>query len=68
MQSADANTRIAREAWMRALQRTADIERHPDVTLPVLMERLAQQFDGGPALVSNDVAMSYRQLTARSNQ
>jgi fatty-acyl-CoA synthase len=67
-QSADANTHFARDAWMRALQRTADIERHPDVTLPVLLERLAQQFDGAPALVSNDIAMSYRQLTARCNQ
>jgi fatty-acyl-CoA synthase len=53
---------------MRALQRTADIERHPDVTLPVLLERQAQQFDGAPALVSNEAAMSYRQLAARCNQ
>jgi fatty-acyl-CoA synthase len=66
--SADANSLFAREAWMRALQRTADIERHPEVTLPVLLERVAQQFDGAPALMSNNVAMSYGQLTARCNQ
>ncbi|MGO9991018.1 MAG: long-chain-acyl-CoA synthetase [Steroidobacteraceae bacterium] len=68
MPPADADTQFARAAWVRALQRTADIESHPDVTMPVLIERLAQQFGGAPALVSNEVTMSYRQLSDRCNQ
>jgi hypothetical protein len=43
------NTKLARDAWLRALRRTADIDSHPDLTLPVLIERLAQQYEAAPA-------------------
>jgi fatty-acyl-CoA synthase len=59
---------FARDAWLRALERTAAIEREPEVTLPVLVERLAQRFDAAPALVSREAAMSYRQLSQRCAQ
>ncbi len=67
-QPADANTKIAREAWIRALERTAGVERDPALTLPVLIDRLAQQFGAAPALESPDASMSYRELAVRCNQ
>jgi len=62
------DVKFARDAWVRALKRTADIERNPDVTLPVLIDRLGTQFDGAPALVSGEAAMTYRQLAIRCRQ
>ncbi len=61
------DSKFAREAWIRALERTASIERL-GATLPVLLGRLAQQFDAAPALVSNEATLSYRQLAHRCNQ
>ena len=61
------NAKFAREAWLRALQRTASIVEH-GVTLPLLMSRLAQQFEAAPALVSTDATLSYRDLANRCNQ
>jgi fatty-acyl-CoA synthase len=59
---------FAREAWIRALQRTADIETDPYLTLPALIERRALELDSAPALISRDGSLSYAQLSARSNQ
>src|ERR1022692_4319591 len=64
----DANSKFARQAWLRALQRTAAIDRSPDVTLPVLVERWAERSLDAPALVSPEVSLSYRELAARSYQ
>jgi fatty-acyl-CoA synthase len=61
---AEPNSKFAREAWIRALQRTASI----DQTLPVLIDRLAREFDAAPALVSTTGALSYRGLALRCNQ
>jgi fatty-acyl-CoA synthase len=63
----DANSKFAREAWIRALARTASIHDH-GITLPVLIDRLARQFDAAPALVSAEATLSYRELALRSNQ
>ncbi|MDP9065654.1 MAG: AMP-binding protein, partial [Pseudomonadota bacterium] len=60
-----ATLRFARDAWIRALQRTASIERDLKGTLPVLIEQLAQQYDSAPALESTDTALSYRELAVR---
>ena len=49
---------------MRALERTAGIERDRSLTLPVLIERLAERFADAPALLSPDAALSYRGLAA----
>lgn len=62
-----ANSKFAREAWIRALERTASIDRDA-VTLPVLIARLGKQFDAAPALVSAEATLSYRELSARCHQ
>jgi fatty-acyl-CoA synthase len=66
-QSAGADAKFAREAWIRALERTASIDRL-GVTLPALIDRLAREFDAAPALVSTEATLSYRELASRSNQ
>jgi fatty-acyl-CoA synthase len=66
-QPTEANSKIAREAWIRALERTASIE-HLGVTLPVLIDRLGRQFDAAPALISTEATVSYRELAIRCNQ
>jgi fatty-acyl-CoA synthase len=58
----DENKRSPLKAWMRALERTAAIERDRSVTLPVLIGRLAERFGDAPALRSTDAALSYRGL------
>jgi fatty-acyl-CoA synthase len=63
----EANSKFAREAWIRALERTASIDQLGS-TLPVLIGRLAQQFDAAPALVSPEATLSYRELAIRCNQ
>ena len=65
--SSEAGSKFAREAWIRALERTASIGRD-EVTLPVLIDRLARKFDAAPALVSAEAALSYRDLAFRCNQ
>src|SRR6516225_7187767 len=60
----DENKRSPLKAWVRALERTAAIERDRTLTLPVLIARLAERFDERPALVSTDAALSYRELAA----
>ena len=66
-ESTEANSKFARDAWIRALQRTASIDRL-GVTLPALVDRLAHQFDASPALVSTEAALTYRELSIRCNQ
>ncbi len=63
----ESNSRLARESWIRALERTASIDRD-GIALPVLMQSLARQFDAAPALISSEAALSYRGLAQRSNQ
>ena len=63
----DANSKLAREAWIRALQRTASVA-GARVTLPQLIDRLARQFDAAPALVSSEITLTYRELGLRCNQ
>ena len=66
-QPTDANAKFARDAWIRALERTASVDRL-GVTLPVLIGRLALEFDAAPALVSTEATLSYRELAKRCNQ
>src|ERR1700730_16463538 len=66
-QPAEADAKFAREAWIRALERTASIDRL-GVTLPVLIGRLALEFDGAPALVLRGTTLSYCELAIRCNQ
>jgi fatty-acyl-CoA synthase len=68
MQPTDANSKFARRAWLRALERTAAIDRSPEVTLPLLVTRWAERSADADALVAPDVSMSYRALAARCHQ
>jgi fatty-acyl-CoA synthase len=63
----DENKRSPLKAWVRALERTAPIEREPTLTLPVLIGRLAERFGDAPALLSEGDALSYRSLAAACN-
>jgi fatty-acyl-CoA synthase len=60
----DENKQSPLKSWVRALERTAAIERDRSLTLPVLIGRLAERFGDAPALLSTDAALSYRGLAA----
>ncbi|HEV8019364.1 MAG TPA: long-chain-acyl-CoA synthetase [Steroidobacteraceae bacterium] len=62
------NKRSPLKAWVRALERTAAIERDRTLTLPALIGRLGERFGDAPALVSADAALSYRGLAAACNR
>jgi fatty-acyl-CoA synthase len=62
-----ADSKFARDAWLRALARTAAIGDQA-ITLPALLDQLAVQYDQAPALSSSEGGMTYRQLRARCNQ
>ena len=66
-QPREVDAKFARDAWLRALAKTATIGER-GMTLPVLIERLGLQFAAAPALVSAEASMSYGQLGARCNQ
>jgi fatty-acyl-CoA synthase len=67
MKSGDGDSKFAREAWLRALARTATIG-DQGLALPVLIDRLAGEFKAAPALLSSEAAMSYGELGIRCNQ
>jgi len=64
----EGDTRFARAAWIRALERTAALDREPGLTLPALIERQAAALASNPALVSPTGALSYGELAARINR
>ena len=63
----EADAKFARDAWLRALAKTANIGRQ-GTTLPELIERLAGEFHAAPAIASAEAALSYGQLGVRCNQ
>src|ERR1700735_2392245 len=66
-ESSEANSKFARDAWIRALAKTASIGQD-GVVLPVLIDRLASRFESAPALIGSEATLSYRGLSTRSNQ
>src|ERR1700761_5819193 len=56
-QNADANSKFARDAWIRALARTAAIEQER-ITLAALIDRRAAERGDAPALESREAALS----------
>ena len=56
------------KAWVRALEKTAPIERNPTITLPVLIDDLAIRFGDTVALISDHGNFTYNQLARRSHQ
>jgi fatty-acyl-CoA synthase len=63
----EVDAKFARDAWLRALAKTANIGEH-GTTLPELIGRLAGQFAAAPALISAEASLSYGQLGSRCNQ
>jgi len=66
-QPGEVDAKFARDAWLRALAKTATIGER-GLTLPALIERLAGQFNAAPALESAEASLSYGQLGFRCNQ
>ena len=62
----DQTDKEARNAWLRALQRTATIPQNPTVTLPVVIDRLAEAHPDAPALIDAGETLTYRALAGRS--
>jgi fatty-acyl-CoA synthase len=60
--------RSASKAWLRALEVTASIARHPTRTFPVVVEELAARFGDAPALLSDAEILTFRLLNERSNR
>ena len=64
----DENMKSPLQAWVRALELTAPIERRATPTLPVLIEALAERFGAAPALLDRVTSLSYRELADKVNQ
>ena len=62
------NRKFARQAWLRALERTAPIDGQPEVTLPMLVGRWAERSEAAAALVSPGSSLSYRALAALAHR
>ncbi|MBV9154074.1 MAG: long-chain-acyl-CoA synthetase [Alphaproteobacteria bacterium] len=58
----------ARDAWLRALQRTASIGTPPHRTLPVAIDEVAHTYPGRPALIGERDGLTYRELADCSRQ
>jgi fatty-acyl-CoA synthase len=61
------DSKFARDAWLRALAKTAAIG-DQGITLPALLDRLAGEYDLSEAVSSAESSMTYRQLRSRCNQ
>jgi fatty-acyl-CoA synthase len=66
-QPGDVDSKFARDAWLRALTKTATIGAL-GVTLPELIGSLSLEFGTAPALASPEASMTYGQLGFRCNQ
>src|ERR1700735_3883153 len=64
----DGNRNSPLKAWVRALEMTTPITRNPAVTLPVLIDTLAERFGDAPALISEHQSLTFRGLAERSSQ
>ncbi len=56
------------KAWVRALELTAPIVRNPTVTLPTCIEKLAAEYGAAPALLSEELSLTYVELAQRCNR
>jgi fatty-acyl-CoA synthase len=56
------NMKSPLQAWVRALELTAPIDRRVAPTLPVLIDALAERFGSSPALESRVASLSYHEL------
>ena len=58
----DENMNSPLQAWVRALELTAPIDRRIAPTLPVLIDSLAERFGTAPALCDRGTSLGYREL------
>src|SRR5215472_1834630 len=56
------------KSWVRALEMTAPIGQNPAITLPTLIDALADKFNDAEALVSEHDRLTYRELARQSNK
>jgi fatty-acyl-CoA synthase len=68
MNGSDDNRNPPLKAWVHALEMTAPIAKNPDVTLPVVIDRLANKFDTSLALFTERESLTYRGLANMSNR
>ena len=68
IQSAESGSRSAAKAWVRALELTAPIARHPERLLPAVIAERAAQLGDAPALLSARECLTYRALAERANR
>jgi fatty-acyl-CoA synthase len=60
--------RRARDAWIRALKRTAPIAQAPKVTLPAIIDNVATRSLDSLALIGESHNLSYRELADRTRR
>jgi fatty-acyl-CoA synthase len=58
----------AAKDWLRALELTGQIAKHPARTLAHVIDELAQTRGDAPALLSRDESLDYRALAGRANR
>jgi fatty-acyl-CoA synthase len=63
MSATDLNAKFARQAWLRALERTAGIEREPGVVWPIELDRLAAKHGSASAVEDRERRLSYVDLS-----
>ncbi|HUC64671.1 MAG TPA: long-chain-acyl-CoA synthetase [Stellaceae bacterium] len=69
MASASPNDRSAAlKAWVRALDASAPALRDPALVFPAIVDRLADRFGAGVALIGEDEQLSYRALAESANR
>ena len=56
------------QAWVRALEMIAPIAKRPNLTLPTLIQNLAERHGSATALLSDHECLTYRELADRSNR
>lgn len=58
----------ANSDWLRALQRTASIETHPNRILPLLFEECVAQHGASLAVLDDQEKLSFEELASRGNR
>jgi fatty-acyl-CoA synthase len=65
---ARATDKLARDAWLRALQSTASITRNPTLTLPIVIDRIAEASPTRTALIGESESLTYQALADRGRR
>ncbi len=59
---------LGQHAWLRALEKTAPLQKNPERIFPILLDELADRLGQAPALISDRETFTFQDLAARSNQ